>query len=166
MVERDEFRRSMSRLGAAVNLITTDGQAGRCGFTASTVCSVSDDPPMLLVCMNRRSEQNAAFKANGVLCVNTLAAGQEHLSALFAGFTRCDMEKRFGQGVWSTASTGAPLLEEALVSFDCEIERVEEVATHSVFFCRVVAIRQGGSAEGLVYFDRAYHRVGGAAAAA
>ena len=69
----------MARLGAAVHVVTTAGPAGRHGFTASAVTSVTDDPPTLLVCQNRASDANPAFKANGVLCVNTLAAAQEHL---------------------------------------------------------------------------------------
>ncbi|WP_198511682.1 flavin reductase, partial [Bacillus subtilis] len=51
-VEKTEFRNAMSRLGAAVNIITTEGPAGRAGFTASAVCSVTDSPPTLLVCLN------------------------------------------------------------------------------------------------------------------
>ena len=48
-----EYREAMSRLGAAVSVITTDGPAGPSGFTASAVCSVTDAPPTLLVCLNR-----------------------------------------------------------------------------------------------------------------
>ena len=54
-VTRQDFRDAMARLGAAVNIITTGGPAGRGGFTASAVCSVTDDPPTLLVCMNRNA---------------------------------------------------------------------------------------------------------------
>ena len=54
-MDRKEYRNAMARLGAAVNIVTTDGEGGRAGFTASAVCSVTDDPPTLLVCMNRGS---------------------------------------------------------------------------------------------------------------
>lgn len=59
MVMATEFRDAMSRLGAAVNVVTTDGSAGLGGFTASAVCSVTDSPPTLLVCMNRDSKSEA-----------------------------------------------------------------------------------------------------------
>lgn len=62
------FRDGMSRLGAAVNIVTSDGPAGRLGFTATAVCSISDTPPSLLACMNRRSLQNGPLKRNGVFC--------------------------------------------------------------------------------------------------
>jgi hypothetical protein len=62
-VSREQFRDAMARLGAAVNIVTTDGTAGRAGFTASAVCSVTDDPPTLLVCLNRSSRGSAANAA-------------------------------------------------------------------------------------------------------
>lgn len=162
MVTRDSFRQAMARFGAAVSIVTTAGPAGRCGFTASAVCSLSDSPPTLLVCMNRGSTQNTAFRENGRLCVNTLAAGQEELSALFAGQTGCEMEARF-RGPWSERATGAPVLLDALVAFDCRIEQAIDAGTHSIFLCRVLDIVQSDAQQGLVYFDRNYHRVGAAA---
>jgi flavin reductase len=148
----------MARLGAAVSVVTTDGPAGRSGFTASAVCSVTDDPPTLLVCMNRASDRNVVFKANRVLCVNTLAAGHEELSAVFAGRTD-DMDERFAEGTWYTLATGAPVLEGAVASFDCRITQVVEVGTHSVFFCEAAAIATSARHEGLIYFGRSYHRI-------
>ena len=153
----------MARLGAAVSVITTSGPAGRCGFTASAVCSVTDNPPTLLVCMNRGSRLNHIFKANRVLCVNTLTARQQDLSPLFAGLTEIDMEARFAAAAWNTLHTGAPVLQGAVVSFDCRIAQITEVGTHSVFFCEVQAIEAGNVDEGLIYFGRTYHRIGHAA---
>src|SRR3954466_16084621 len=87
---KEAFREGMSRLGAAVNIITTDGPAGRAGFTASAVCSVTDDPPTLLVCLNRSASVYQTVRANGTVCVNTLAAGQQQISDLFGGKTPMD----------------------------------------------------------------------------
>ena len=159
MVDRETYRDAMARLGAAVSVITSDGPAGRCAFTASAVCSVTDDPPTLLVCMNRGSDSNEAFKANAVLCVNTLAAAQEALSPIFAGFTHHTMTERFAQAAWITLATGAPVLADAVVSFDCRIAQTSEVGTHDVFFCEVEAIKTSGAHEGLIYFGRSYHRI-------
>ncbi len=145
----------MARLGAAVNVITSDGPAGRCGFTASSVCSVTDDPPTLLVCLNRTSRNNARFKANAVLCVNVLTARHEALSAAFSG--PLEAEERFAAARWTAASTGAPVLDDAGVAFDCRIAQVTEIGTHSVFFCEVEAIRTGPVEEALIYLGRAYH---------
>lgn len=158
MVNRQTYREAMARFGAAVSVVTTDGPAGRFGFTASAVCSVTDDPATLLVCVNRRNESHAPLLANGVLCVNTLAAGQEQISALFGGGTAAQPD-RFAAGHWHTLETGAPLLDGAVVAFDCRISQITEVATHSVVFAQVVALQHGATHDGLVYFGRAYHKL-------
>jgi len=86
-IDKQVFRDAMACLGAAVNIITTDGPAGQAGFTASAVCSVTDSPPTLLVCLNRGASVWPVFNDNRTLCVNTLNAGQESLSNLFGGKT-------------------------------------------------------------------------------
>jgi flavin reductase len=159
LIDKHNYRDAMARLGAAVNIITTDGPAGLRGFTASAVCSVTDDPPTLLLCLNRTSDSNAALKENGVLCVNTLSPAQAHLSPIFAGMTEHDLPARFAMATWTKLVTGAPVLEQAVVSFDCRIVQVTEVGTHSVFFCEVDAIAHGPVHEGLIYFARGYHPV-------
>src|SRR5215207_8254760 len=97
-VEATPFREAMSRHGAAVHVVTTAGPAGRAGVTATAVSSVSDQPPTLLVCLNRRSQMNPVLLENGVLCVNTLRAGSDALADLFAGRPRVPMAVRFGTG--------------------------------------------------------------------
>ena len=159
-MDRTEFRNAMARLGAAVNIVTTDGPAGRAGFTASAVCSVTDDPPTLLVCMNRGSSAAAAVQGNGVLCVNTLRAGHEEISNAFAGFTGLEGLDRFNHGSWGVLETGAPALADAAVSFDCRVTEVLEKGTHSVLFAEVAAVRVSAAAGGLIYFSRGYHVVG------
>jgi flavin reductase len=162
MSEASSFRDAMSLLTTAVNVVTTAGDAGEHGFTASAVCSVSDNPPTLLVCMNQSSRSHTPFVDNKVLTVNVLGAQHEHLSNVFA--SKLESDERFTHGAWHTLTTGAPVLDDALVSFDCEIEQVQAVGTHSVFMCRVVAIkhseRSGEPDESLVYFNRRYHSVG------
>jgi flavin reductase len=160
MVDHDTFRSAMSRLGAAVNLITSDGSAGRHGLTASAVCSVSDDPPTILVCINRRSASNGVLKANGVLCVNVLAARHAALSQRFADRSARGAERFSDENLWSRLSTGSPVLNDASVALDCRIASVSEVGTHSVFFCEVEAVRTADRVEGLIYFNRAYHPIG------
>ena len=156
-VTRAAFRDGMARLGAAVHVITSDGPGGRAGFTASAVCSVTDAPPTLLVCLNRAASVYDAFRANQVLCVNALAHGHEPLSTIFGGQTA--MDERFALGAWSTLATGAPVLEGALVSFDCRVTRTLNVGTHDVLIGEVVAVGRGSGEAGLIYYDRRYHRI-------
>src|SRR5258706_10730178 len=109
-VASQEYRDAMACLGAAVNIVTTDGRAGRAGFTASAVCSVTDNPPTLLVCINRESSAYASVRENGVVCVNVLSARHERLSRLFGG--RISFDERFAAAAWSTLETGAPVLAD------------------------------------------------------
>ncbi|KAF7276627.1 hypothetical protein GWI33_010015, partial [Rhynchophorus ferrugineus] len=92
------------------------------GFTASAVCSVTDTPPTLLVCLNRKASVYPTFKENKVLSVNTLAQHHTALSNLFGGKT--PMPERFKQGEWHTLLTGSPILRDAVVSFDCHVSHV------------------------------------------
>lgn len=164
-VSAADFRNGMALLTGAVTVITTDGPAGLAGLTASAVCSVTDSPPTLLVCMNRGSYAHRFFTGNGALCVNVLGAGQQDLSALFAS-REVTMAERFSRCRWQPLHTGAPALAGALASFDGKIVQVYEVGTHSVF---LVELRQvnapGASTAGLAYFNRGYHAVGAAAVA-
>lgn len=134
----------MSNLAAAVNIISTDGEAGRAGFTASAVCSVTDTPPTLLVCLNRNASVYDTFKKNSVLCVNTLAQDHLTLSNLFGGKT--PMQERFSNGTWETLVTGAPVLQDAIVSFDCKIVNSMSVGTDDIFFCEVLGLKQNKGA--------------------
>ncbi|WP_434694900.1 flavin reductase [Pseudomonas sp. Z1-14] len=152
------FREGMSRLGAAVNLITTDGPAGRHGLTASAVCSITDDPPTLLVCVNQKSFSHNKFIENSVLCVNVLAYEDKELSGHFA--RHVGGVDRFSFGEWATGETGSPRLKGANASFDCKITGQQKEGTHTVLFCRVVSVtlaerRRGG----LVYFCRDFKRI-------
>lgn len=159
MIEAKKFRNAMSLLTTAVNVITTAGAAGTHGFTASAVCSVTDTPPTLLVCMNQSSRSHAHFVENKVLSVNVLSPQHESLSNAFAS-SKLSSEDRFTFGEWKPLETGSPILQDALVSFDCEIQDIQQVGTHSIFMCRVVTVQQSKQEDSLVYFNRAYHHVG------
>ena len=149
------YRAAMSRLAGAVHLVTTDGFSGRAGFTASAVCSVSDAPPTLLVCINRTSSAYPVFSKADVLCVNTLGAAQRDIASAFGGKTA--MDQRFAAASWTRLMTGAPILQDALVSFDCRIVGRMPVRTHDVLFCEVEAVLEGQVEDCLVYANRTYH---------
>jgi flavin reductase len=158
MVEATDFRSAMTLLTGAVNVVTTTGASGRHGFTASAVCSVTDTPPTLLVCMNKAARSHSHFVENKILSVNVLGAHHQHISSVFS--SKMSSEERFECGNWTKLKTSAPVLEDALVSFDCQIEQIQEVGTHTIFICQIVDIQRSQHDQGLVYFNRAYHHVG------
>jgi flavin reductase len=153
------FREAMCRLGAAVHVVTTAGPGGKTGFTATAVCSVSDAPPTLLVCLNRKSNGAPILRENRVFAVNTLGADCEIVADVFAGRTGAVMAERFATGLWSTLRTGAPVLATAVVAFDCRVIEIKAVASHNVIFGAVENIRLGPAGPALVYHERAYKRV-------
>ena len=158
-VEPGMFRDGMSRLGAAVHVVTTDGPDGKAGFTATAVCSVSDAPPTLLVCLNRRSSSGPVLQRNGVFCVNTLSRDAEAVADVFAGRTGAVKDARFVTGTWSTLRTGAPMLDTAVVAFDCRLVDVRAVGSHNVIFGAVVDVRITDIDPALIYHQRVYKSV-------
>lgn len=159
MIQSLDYRDAMAFLTTAVSVVTTDGQAGRYGITASAVCSVTDTPPTLLVCVNQSSSAHPPFLINKKMAVNVLTARHEHISKAFA--SKMSPEERFAQADWTTFVTGAPILKDALSCFDCEIEQTHDVGTHTILVCRVVALKRGQEKHALAYFNRSYHHVGG-----
>ena len=146
----------MSRFAGAVHVVATDGRAGRRGTTVIAACSVSDDPPTVLVCLNATNPSNDLFRDNGVFSLNTLHAGHRELANAFSGLTGLSQPERFGFGVWETLATGAPTLSDAAAVFDCELVESKEVATHRILFGRVRGVRVGDSLEPLIYYNRQY----------
>ncbi|MEQ1961614.1 4-hydroxyphenylacetate 3-monooxygenase, reductase component [Xenorhabdus khoisanae] len=156
---RLRFRDAMASLSAAVNIITTDGPAGRCGMTATAVCSVTDTPPTLMVCINRNSAMNPVFQENGNLCINILNHEQELMARHFAGMTGVSMEDRFKWNIWNTGVLGQPQLQETLANLEGRIEQVQEVGTHYVYLVEIKQIIVQEKGHGLIYFKRGFHPV-------
>ena len=155
-VEPRLYREAMSRFAGAVHVVTTDGPYGRRGTTVIAACSVSDDPPTILVCLNRMKPENDCFAQNGVFALNTLAPEQQPLADAFSGLTGLTQDERFALGEWETVSSGAPVLLGSLATFDCHLVEAKDFATHRILFGKVTGIRVGEVEEPLLYYRRAY----------
>lgn len=153
------FREGMSRVIAAVHVITTDGPLGRAGFTATAVAPVTDAPPTLLVCINAAGRSARLISGNGTFCVNTLAADDQAIAEAFAGQNRLKPEARFSAGQWEHMSTGCPVLATGLATFDCRLVEARLVATHYIVIGEVVGMRMGPVRDALVYGNRTYKPV-------
>ncbi len=158
-MERNEFLEGMSHAACTVSVITTDGVQGRAGLTVSAMCSVSADPPSLLVCVHHQSKACEALIKNGVLCLNVLRDDQSDISDTFAGRMKAPDEDRFSCGDWARLTTGAPALKGALVSFDCLISEHFQFGSHYIFIGEVKDICYRKSGRALVYANRAYGRL-------
>lgn len=155
---QQDFRDAMSKLAAAVNIVTTGGEAGTVGITATAVCSVTDTPATVLVCINRNSSSNAIFKQNGNVCINVCASEHQEMSMHFAGMTGLAMEERFALEGWKNNSDKVPVLHGALATLEGKIASCQEVGTHTVFFIELHTIHTTNK-DGLIYFDRKFKNV-------
>ena len=97
-------------------------------------------------------------KTNGVLCVNVLTGGHQSTSGAFAN-RQLTMQERFSSVNCQTLVTGSPVIAEALVSLDCRVAKIDEVGTHSIFYCEILELQHSEATEGLVYFNRNYYRL-------
>jgi len=150
------FKDAMSRVAAAVHVVTTDGPAGLGGITASAVTSITVEPPMMLFCINKTSTSAQRIIDNGVFCINTLAPAHEAVSNVFAGRTDQRLDERFATGEWTKLKTGAPVLLGAVAAFDCRLVEAKDVNTHYIMIGTVVAVEYGPEGESLTYVNRKY----------
>ena len=138
-----------------VTLVTTAGSAGEFGLTVSAFSSVSAEPPLVLVCIKRSNQIEAAIRANGVFCVNLLSREQSDLADAFAGRSKVIAPYDFNAAQWKLGITGARLLIDATASFECEMYNAVEAGTHSILMGRVIGLAMSEHSP-LAYQDRGY----------
>ena len=151
------YRNGMARYAGHVQIATTEHEGMKRGVTVTAACSVSDNPPSLLVCLNSSNINNEIFLKSGVFALNSLAAHHQDLAMGFAGLSGVAAEERFSSGHWQTLATGAPVLSDAVVSFDCRLTDVKPASTHFVLFGEVKAIHFGPANPPLLYLERGFH---------
>ena len=121
-IDAAAFKKGMRHLAASVTLITTRHRDLRGGLTATAVCSVSAEPPQILVCVNKTASAHDPIGEAGFFCVNILSPEHRKIAERFAGMDGVEGDERFhDMGEWSTLSTGAPVLKGCPVSFDCRL---------------------------------------------
>jgi flavin reductase (DIM6/NTAB) family NADH-FMN oxidoreductase RutF len=152
---RGAFIETMSRAVTGVTIVTTDGPAGRFAQTVSAMASVSADPPSLLVCIKTTSVIVNAIREHRSLGVNVLRADQRRVADTFAGRSTWGTPYEFAVATWDSLETGAPLLIGAIGRFDCRLDTVLEVGSHSVLFADVVAAESAPGTP-LLYARRSY----------
>lgn len=153
--EKARFLSGMRRVSGAVAVVTTSGPAGeRRGVTATAFCSLTADPPSVLACINRDTWVGQLAPLSGNFAVNVLAEADRSLAEVFAGRTAASGADRFRSGNWIAGKGGAPILDDALASFDCTLAEAVDHATHVILIGRVIETRTGeGARPPLLYAD-------------
>jgi len=149
------FRSVVGHLASGVTVITCEVQGRSYGMTASSVTSLSADPPMMLVCVNRSAPTAAAIRAAGGFVVNVLRAGQEHVARQFAR----PSENKFEGMATAYGALSMPVLREALAHLECEVREHVDAGTHTIFLGRVVDAVASSDGEPLAYFRGSFGRL-------
>jgi len=154
-IDPTEFRRGLGQFASGVTVvITRDGDGRPQGLTVSSFCSVSLDPPLVLVCIDNRAEAARAAAVSRIFSVSVLAEGQEHFSRRFAGGGPAKFE-----GVELLEGTlGAPLVPGALAHLECRVFAAHAVGDHTVFVGQVERL-EVAAGRPLLYHASAYHRL-------
>ena len=150
----DDFRLAMRRLASAVAVITAARGEEWIGMTATTVTSLSKEPPALLVCNNRKAAIHAVLAPGKAFSVNLLAQEQHGVSAAFGG--SANGRERFDQGEWIANSDGIPELAGAVAAISCVAETTMAYATHTIVVGKVRHARLSGSESPLIYLNGQY----------
>ena len=157
-IDAASFRSAMARFPGAVTIVTALAGTGRRGITATAVCSVTADPPSLLVCLNRATGTCAAVQETGLFNVNLLQGGNGAMAQRFAGMGGVTGEDKFAEGDWRPDPRGLPLLSGALLGLSCEVTNATEAGSHCIFIGRIMGVvQQDGAA--LIYQQAGFHRL-------
>lgn len=155
--EGSSLREAMRHFPTGVTVLTTGRGERAEGMTANAVISVSLDPPLMLVSVNRQARIHDRLQEEGYYALNLLADDQEGLSRLFASPERSSGLQAVNSLGGGYGSTGAPLAAGALAAIECEIEAVYPGGDHDLFLGRVVEVRLGDVRKGpLVYHEGTY----------
>lgn len=153
------YRDAMANFAAHVHLVTTEGEFGRRVIAATAVTSVSDDPPIILVCMNLLVQDNDIYLQNGIFAVSSLGEQHQAIAEACSGVARVSQEDRFALGEWEQLASGCPVLQDAVAVFDCNIIESREMSTHRVLFGKVNGVRGNPDTRPLIYHNRSYRIV-------
>jgi len=147
-------RKIMGQFATGVTVVTTGGEAGSHGLTANAVASLSLDPPLVLVAVDKRAHSLHYLRANRCFAVNILRLEQEDLSRRFA----VPGPKDFDGLEVVTAETGAPILADCLAYLDCKVADILPGGDHEIFVGEIVA-GDFQAGDPLLYFSGKYRRL-------
>ena len=157
MISPDDFRRVLSQFASGVTIVTTcDGEQRPTGLTASAFCSVSLDPPLILICVDHKSQSYPHLRESGRFAINILPQAHEQLSRRFAS-TRLD---KFDGVPFKLGTLDVPLIDEALAYLECRTVSAHVEGDHTIFVGRVEAVGVG-EGDPLLYYRGRYHRLSG-----
>ena len=153
---RSAFLGAMRRVPGAVAIIATAEGGTRGGLAATAWTSLTADPPTLLACVNQSASAHAPMLKAQAFSINLLDRSHTETVAIFSAQRGLDGDDRFIEGAWTTGATGVPLLEDALVSFECRLAGAHAQGTHTLLIGQVAGVRVRSGGDALLYLDGAF----------
>lgn len=155
MIAPADFRQVLGHFASGVTVVTTtDGEGRPTGLTASAFTSVSLDPPLILVCVDHKSQTYPWLLDRGRFAVNVLTVEQEALSRRFAS-TRLDKFDDIPHGL---SAHGLPVIDGALAHLECTTVNTHVEGDHTIF----VGLVEGAATctgDPLLYYRGRYNRL-------
>lgn len=148
-------RKIMGRFATGVTVVTTSGSGKHGGLTANAVCSLSLDPPLVLVSVDKKAGSHSELLEHRCYAINILSADQEEISQRFAKPGPKDLSGL----AWKTAVTGAPIFEGTLGYVDCRVVDVLRGGDHDIFIGEIVAGELHPEGEPLLYYSGKYRKL-------
>lgn len=148
------FRAAMRRLASSVAVVAARGEAGPVGIAATSITSLTMDPPSILVCVNRASSLHACLAIDAPLSINLLSRDQVEVSAAFGGGVQ--NPQRFEVGLWGNGEYGLPILKDAQANLCCVVDRLVEYGTHTIVIAQVESVACCNAVNPLIYQDGVY----------
>jgi flavin reductase len=158
-----EFRKAMGGFATGVTILTVDLEGEIHGMTANALTSVSLDPLLLLVCVDRAARTHAHLHAKKRFGINILAESQRGISEYYARPLGGDEHAEAEAGArFDRTPQGTPILHDALAYLECKLQSAQPAGDHTIFIAEVedVVIRDG---DPLLFFRGQYRRIGGQA---
>lgn len=155
----DGLRGAFGTFATGVTVVSVGGPLPH-GMTANSFTSVSLDPPLVLVCVDRRAVMHDRLLAAGVFGVSVLADGQEKVARHFADRRRPLGAAQFETVEWTPGRvTGAPLIDGALARFECAVWQVYDGGDHSIFTGRLLSAERRGEDDPVLFLRGRFRRV-------
>lgn len=154
-LDSEQLRAAMRAWTTGVTVVTTVHNGLKHGMTVNSFTSISLDPPLITISLQRSSHTRELVAESGVFGLTILAAGQKAVSDLFAGRAGQD-EERFHAVETETLVTGSPLIKGGLAWLDCRIVETFDAGMNTLFIAEVEAARYEGGGTPLVYHNREY----------
>ena len=154
--QRSNFVEQMRYVPGPVALICSSSGEARTGMAATAWNSLCADPPMLLVCVNRKASVHDMITQSGKFSVNLLATDDTETVAIFSGQRGVAGKDRFTSGHWTNGPSDQPMLEDAVVGFECELVAGHSYGTHDIFIGKVRHTHRGTGGDPLIYLNGAY----------